>query len=170
MPVHLHAHSTIIKGFSGPLTTYEAVLPVILQSHYHYYVQKSQKVKYKKIWLPTYRQTYRHNYKYIHTCRCTCTIAERHALQPSCLKTSVGLIGSFLVSIELCACLQYTEQNSHRGPRSFSLCEYEREIRGRGSKADMKTTTWSRFTRAEEQLLTRAVIVQKNQTLLWMHM
>lgn len=54
---------------------------------------------------------------------------HRCALKPSCLTSSVGLIGSYLVSIELCACLQQTEQNSHSTPWSFCLCEYERETK-----------------------------------------
>lgn len=47
-----------------------------------------------------------------------------------------------MVSTELCVCMQYTEQNSHSRPKSSSSCEYEREMRGRGSNTAMKTTLW----------------------------
>lgn len=82
--------------------------------------------------------------------RCTGTKTHRLARKLSRLKSSVGLVRSYLVSIELCACLQYAEQNSHSGPKSFSLCEYETKTRGGGSKADMKTM-WSWFASEAEQ-------------------
>lgn len=101
----------------------------------------------------TDRQNYKYiQYSHIQYTQHRCAFATlRLALKPSCLKSRVGLIGSYLVSIELCACLQYTEQNSHSRPKSFSLCEYERKTRGRRCKADMKTTMWSWFTSAEAQ-------------------
>lgn len=82
---------------------------------------------------------------------CTGTITHSSALMLSCLKSRAGLIGSYRVSIELCARLQCAEQNSHRGPKSSSLCECERKTRGRGSGEDMKTTMWSWFISAKVQ-------------------
>lgn len=118
---------------------------------------KKQPGKYSHsvIQMPTDRGA-THTQAYAH-CWCTGTITPKHRLapKPSRLTSSVGLIGSYLVSIELCACLQYAELNSHSEPQSTSLCAYERKTRGRGrewgSEADMKTTMWSCFASAGEQ-------------------
>lgn len=73
--------------------------------------------------------TDRQNYKHIQYTQYRCTVTTlRLALKPSCLKSRVGLIESYLVSIELCACLQYTEQNSHR---TLSLWIWEEDKRQR---------------------------------------
>lgn len=106
--------------------------------------QYESKKKVIGIGRPTYRQTELETHS-VHTHkhkRCTVTVTHRLAVEPSSFNSSVGLTGSYLVSIELCACLQHAEQNSHSGPKSFSLCEYERKTRSRGGRADMKTTMW----------------------------
>ena len=110
--------------------------------------------------MPTYKQTELQIHSVQSYSHIQSLLMQRHnksenrlSLKPSCLTSCVGLIGSSLGSIEMCACLPYTKESSHSEPKSSSLWEYERKTRGRGSEADMKTTMWSWFTSEEVQTL-----------------
>lgn len=118
-----HTNST------NKINTFIQTRPEITLARFASYSHTEKDCKYIQHKQHTHTHKHGHNYIQIYT------------PELSCLKSTVGLIGSYLVSIELCARPRYIEQNSRSRPKSSSLCEYERKA----SQADMKTAAPRRF-------------------------